>query len=121
MAGDPIEGRILMLAAAKASVGPQRLPDLVDRVQSDLGDRRESYARRYERAYGTDDYDAFFVEDGHWAQIGERVGLADREIDAVRRAHHEQLTTDGRGSDRIAEFETALEIRDCVLIATESG
>lgn len=118
MAGDPVDGQVLLLAAAKASVGPQRLPDLVDLVQADLRPRSEAYAREYERAYETDDYVAFFVEDGHWERIGERVDLGDREVDAVRRAHHEQLERDGRRTDRLAEFETALEIRDCVLIGT---
>jgi hypothetical protein len=40
MAGDPIDGDVLVLVAAKAGVGPQRLPDLVDRVAADLGSRR---------------------------------------------------------------------------------
>jgi len=116
MAGEPIDGQILLLAAAKASVGPQRLPDLVDLVGADLSPRFDTYAREYEVIYEADDYTAFFVEDGHWETIGERVGFTDREIDAVRRAHREQLARYGRRTDRTAEFESALEIRDCVLI-----
>lgn len=116
MAGDPIDGQTLVLVAAKASVGPQRLPELVDIVQADLRDRRAAYAREYELVHETDDYAAFFVDDGHWATIGDRVGLDDREMDAVRRAHHEQLLRDGRGLGRRGEFETALEIRECVLV-----
>lgn len=119
MAGEPIDGQVLLLAAAKASVGPQRLPDLVDAVQDDLRPRFAEYDRRYERAYESDDYVAFFVEDGHWDDIRDRVGLGEREADAVRRTHHEQLRRDGRDADRRAEFETALEIRDCVLVATD--
>lgn len=118
MSGDPIEGQTLMLAAAKASVGPQRLPVLVDRVSDVLRTRREQYRREYEQAHETDAYTAVFVEDGHWATLGKRADLDDRETDAVRRAHHEQLRRDGRAADRLAEFETALEIRDCVLLPT---
>lgn len=116
MVGDPIEGDVLVLVAAKASVGPQRLPELVDRVAATLDSR--TYAREYERAYATDDRTAFFVEDGHWDEIGARVDLGEREVDAVRRAHHEQLTRDGRRLDRTGEFETALDIRDCVILGT---
>ena len=120
MAGDPIEGEVLVLVAAKASVGPQRLPELVDRVAADLDPQRETYAREYERAYETDGRTAFFVEDGHWGTIRDRLDFGEREIDAVRRAHHEQLTRDGRRLGRIEEFETALEIRDCVVLGTEA-
>jgi len=116
MAGDPIEGDVLVLVAAKASVGPQRLPELVDRVAADLGPRLDDYVREYERAYATDERTAFFVEDDHWDAIDERLDLGVRELDAVRRAHHEQLTRDGRRMDRLEEFEAALEIRDCVVI-----
>jgi len=118
MAGEPIDGQILLVAAAKASVGPQRLPDLVDLVQADLAPRYEAYARRYEVAFEGEDYTAFFVPDGHWAEIGDRLGFDRLEIDAVRRAHHEQLVRRGRRDDRAEEFESALEIRDCVLIGT---
>lgn len=116
MAGEPIEGQVLLLAATKASVGPQRLPDLVDLVQSDLAPRFDEYDREYETAYEVDDHAAFFVEDGHWPEIGDRLDFADRETDAVRRAHHEQLRRRGRREDRLDAFERALEIRDCVLI-----
>jgi hypothetical protein len=36
----------------------------------------------------------------------------------VRRAHHEQVTRDGRQLGRIEEFETAMEIRDCVVLGS---
>lgn len=119
MAGEPIEGQILLLAAAKASVNPQRLPDLVDLVEADLRPRFETYASQYELAYETSDHAAFFVEDDHWTSIGERLDFTDRETDAVRRAHHAQLERFGRRHDRTDEFETALEIRDCVLIGKQ--
>jgi hypothetical protein len=120
MPGDPIEGDVLVLVAAKASVGPQRLPELVECVAADLVTRRETYAREYERAYETDDRTAFFVEDGHWTNVRERLDLDERQVDAVRRAHHEQVNRDGRQLDRTEEFETALEIRDCVVLGTEA-
>lgn len=116
MAGGPIDGQILLLTAAKASVSPQRLPDLVDLVQADLAPRFDEYARQYEAVFEGEDVAAFFVPDGHWEAIGERMGFERLETDAVRRAHHEQLTRRGRRDDRLDEFETALEIRDCVLI-----
>jgi hypothetical protein len=116
MAGGPIDGQILLLTAAKASVSPQRLPDLVDLVQADLAPRFEEYARQYEVAIEREDSAAFFVPEGHWETIGDRLDFSRLETDAVRRAHHEQLTRQGRRADRLDEFETALEIRDCVLI-----
>jgi len=116
MAGEPIDGQILLLTAAKASVGPQRLPDLVDLVQADLEPRFDDYARQYEVAFKDAAAAAFFVPADHWETIGDRLGFDRRETDAVRRAHHEQLTRRGRRDDRLSEFETALEIRDCVLI-----
>ncbi|MFB6183584.1 MAG: hypothetical protein ABEI96_03430 [Haloarculaceae archaeon] len=116
--GDPIDGNVLMLAAAKASVPPRRLAPLVDRVRAALPDV-ERFRRRYEVAYENDETVAFFVDDGFWADVGEDVGLDDREIDAVRRAHHEQLIWTGKRHDRRAEFETALEVRDCVVLANE--
>jgi hypothetical protein len=119
--GDPIEGPALLVAAAKASVGPQFLPDLVDRVQADLGPRLAEYRRSYELVVETDDACAFLVGGDHWETVAERVGLERRERDAVRRAHVEQLRRYGDELDRRAEFETALEIRDCVVVGTRTG
>ncbi|MFB6166475.1 MAG: hypothetical protein ABEJ31_15050 [Haloarculaceae archaeon] len=119
MSGEPIEGEVLLLAGVKASVGPQRVPDLVDLVQADLAPRLEEYDRAYETAYDREDHAAFFVEDGHWAEIGDRLDFEERELDAVRRAHHAQLNRQGRRADRLEAFESALEIRDCVLIGRE--
>ena len=67
-----------MVAAAKASVGPQLLPDLVEHVQAHLGPRLEAYRREYERALRTDDYEVFFVEAGHWDDLGEEFDLEPR-------------------------------------------
>ena len=68
VSGDPIDGDALVLAAAKASVSGERLPELVDRGQEYLADRRSDYGRRYECAHETDDRVVFFVEEGHWAR-----------------------------------------------------
>ena len=118
--GTPIEGQVVLLASAKASVAPQRLPTLLDRVQADLGLRLEEYRRRYEHAYESADSRAFFVETGHWDTVGERLGFGRREIDAVERAHTEQLLRIGRREDRRAEFETALDIREAVVIGIDT-
>ncbi len=119
MTGDPIEGQVLLLTAAKASVPPSRLPTLVDRVQADLGPRLEEYRRQYECAYESDDLVAFFVEWGHWDDVGDRLDLEEREQAAVRRAHEEQLLRIGRRDDREEEFETALEIRDPLIVGVD--
>lgn len=113
---NPLDGQPLLLAAAKASVGGSRLAPLVEAVQSYLGPQLDDYRRRYETAHEADGRVAFFVPDGHWAEVGDRLGFADRERDAVRRAHEEQLLFDGRDADRRDEFETALEVRDVVVI-----
>ena len=115
--GDPIEGQILLLTAAKASVPPERLPDLVDRAQTLLASRRDRYRREFERAYTDADREAFLVDWGHWDDLGEELELTERETAAVRRAHEEQVRRIGRRQDREEEFETAFEIREPVLIA----
>ena len=120
MTGDPIEGQILVLTAAKASVPPNRLPDLVERVQAQLATERERYRREYERVHADEHREIFLVEWGHWEELGADLGLSDRERSAVRRAHEEQLLRIGRRSDRVDAFETSLEIREPVCIGTES-
>jgi len=119
MVAAPIEGQILVLTAAKASVGPARLNDLVELVQTDLEPSLDAYRARYELVAETPGACYFFVEQGHWVTVGERLGLADRETDAVRRAHHEQLLRHGRREGRRTEFETALEIREAVVVGRE--
>lgn len=116
MAGDPIDGQVLLLAAAKASVAPSRLPELVDRAQARLAPDRERYRREYERVHADDRREVFLAEWGHWEELGEELGLTDRERAAVRRAHEEQLSRIGRRTDREESFETALEIREPVCI-----
>lgn len=120
MGGDPIEGQILVLAAAKASVPPKRLPDLIARVQAALEPDLERYRHEYERVHADDEREAFLVEWGHWEDLALEV--TERERAAIRRTHEEQLLRIGRRTDRESEFESALEIREPVCIGTsETG
>ncbi|MFC6989477.1 hypothetical protein ACFQJD_13585 [Haloplanus sp. GCM10025708] len=114
--GDPIEGQVLLLAAAKASVSADRLPELVSRVERLLDPRRDEYRREYECVYEDDDRVVFLVAPGHWERVGDELDFDRREREAVRRAHDEQLLRVGRRTDRRDEFETALDIRDAVVV-----
>jgi hypothetical protein len=111
----PIEGAALVKTAALASVPAERLPELLARVQADLGPRIDEYRRRYERIAADPDRETFLVESDHWEGVADRLGLSDRERDAVARAHETAVERAG-GSDQRAEFETALEIRSGVVI-----
>jgi hypothetical protein len=117
--GDPLDGQVLMIAAAKASVPLHRLPTLVDRVQSDLGPRLETYRRRYEAVHETPERCVFMVPVDHWESVGERLDLTTRERSAVRRAHEEQLRRIGSDEGRSEEFESALDIRSAVVVGVE--
>ncbi|WP_408959394.1 hypothetical protein [Natrinema sp. 74] len=119
MAGEPIEGQILLLTAAKASVPATSLPDLIDRAQALLEPALERYRRDFERFHADDECEIFLVEWGHWDEIGTELGATDRELSAIRRAHEEQLTRIGRRTDRENEVETALEIREAVVIGVD--
>ncbi|AFZ72297.1 hypothetical protein [Natronobacterium gregoryi] len=127
MAAQPIEGQVLLLTAAKASVPSNRLPALVERAQDLLWGELERYRREYEQvavrseSHGPTALEAFLVEWGHWEAIGGRAGFDSRERSAVRRAHEEQFLRIGRRTGREAEFETALEIREPVLIGVGGG
>ena len=116
--GDPLDGQVLVLAAAKASVAPERLPRLVDRAQVHLGPRLDAYRREYECVAEEAERAVFLVEQGHWATVGEEIGLDEREVDALRRAHEEQLRRIGTVGDRREEFESALDIREAVVVGT---
>ena len=116
--GDPLDGQVLLLAAAKASVAPQHLPGLIDRAQAHLGPRLETYRREYECVAEEDDRAVFLVAQGHWAGLGGELGLDDREVDALRRAHEEQLRRMGTVTERREEFESALDIREAVVVGT---
>ncbi|MFO7925307.1 MAG: hypothetical protein ACQET5_03375 [Halobacteriota archaeon] len=118
--GGPLDGNAIVLAAAKASVSGERLPELVEQAQATLGPRREEYARRYECVHGDETQEVFFVEEGHWAELGEELGLTRREWAALRRVHAEHLKQLGGDLDRREEFETALDVREVVVIGGTS-
>lgn len=115
----PIEGQIVLLAGTHASVPLDRLPDLLERVQTYLRENRAEYEREYECISGPRAADYVCVESGHWDSIGSALSLSDREQDAVRRAHVSQFERDGRRLDRSEEFETTLEIRDVLAVTAE--
>ena len=117
----PIDGTALVKAAALASVPAGKLPALLARVQADLGPRIDEYRRRYERIAAEPDRETFLVEPDHWEAVGERVGLSDRERDAVARAHETAVERAGSGRTSREEFQTALEIRSGVVIGTGAG
>lgn len=112
----PIDGTVILLAGAKASVSLDRLPKLLAAVQADLSTRRDDYDREYECVVDDPDRAVYLVDDGHWSAVGDRLGFNRRETDAVCRTHEEQLLRLGRTLDRREEFETALEIREAVVI-----
>ena len=116
----PIEGTALVKTAALASVPAARVPGLLGHVQAELGPRIDVYRRRYERIAAEPDREAFLVEPDHWDDIADRVGLSERERDAVVRAHEAEVERIGSGSGRRAEFDTALEIRSAVLIGVDA-
>ena len=113
----PIDGQVLLLAGAKASVPLERLSTLIERVQRHLGPRADEYDRRYECVHEADGVRAYLVDPGHWRSVGDDLDLNDRETDALERTHAEQLRRIGKAIDRKAEFETALEIREVVVLA----
>jgi hypothetical protein len=115
----PLEGQVVLLAGAKASVSVHRLPRLLERVQTELGPDLESYSRRYELAYEDDDLRCFFVPTDQWQTIGTSLGFGRREREAVRRAHEEQLKRVGKRENRSGEFEIALDVRSAVVIGKQ--
>lgn len=117
--GGPLGGNAIILAAAKASVSAERLPRLADRAQELLGPRLSEYTRAYECVHQDGTQAVFFVEEGHWEDLGEDLDLDRREWEALRRAHGEHLKQLGGDLDRRGEFATALELREVVAIGTE--
>ena len=112
----PIDGQVVMVAGAKASVPLERLPDLLDAVADHLESRTESYERRFERVASDEERRVYLVPRDHWDEVGERLGFSRRETDAVCRAHVEQLRRIGRRGGRDEEFEHALDIRSAVVV-----
>lgn len=113
----PIDGQVLLLAGAKASVTLEQLSALVARTQDYLGDHIHRYNRQYECAYDANAAKAYFVEPDHWQSIGTALGFNDRETAAVARTHAEQVRRFGKEQERQEEFEAALEIREAVVIS----
>lgn len=114
----PIDGQIVLLVGAQASVTLQRLSELLHSVQAHLDGQEESYERQYERIESVDGRVYYLVPSDHWQGVGSEIGLESRESDAVRRAHEAQFERDGRKQNRTDEFESALEIRDVVAMPT---
>lgn len=112
----PIDGEAMLVAGAKASVPLERLPVLLEAAQIYLGPRKPEYDRAYECLHGAEGTRTYLVESGHWPKIGAELQLEPREADALARAHVEQLRRLGRRLDRVEEFESALEIRETVVI-----
>lgn len=121
MAGGPLDGNALVIAAAQASVSGERLPELVDRAQTYLGPKLEEYRRRYEQVHADETQMVFFVEEGHWEAIGEELDLETREWQALERVHAEHLKRLGSDLDRRGEFETALELREAAVIGIDEA
>lgn len=112
----PLDGDVLVLAGAKASVSPDRLPELVRRAQRHLAPRLDEFERAYETVEEDDERVVFLVSTEFWQEVGEELGLESREADALRRAHGQQLRRIGTRQDRRDEFESALEIREAVVV-----
>ncbi|UIO99517.1 hypothetical protein Hbl1158_13470 [Halobaculum sp. CBA1158] len=120
--GHPIDSNALLVAAAKASVGPGRLPELLRAADDHLRERAGEYERTYERVDDATDGESgeaaatYLVPEGHWAEIGDALELNRREADALRRAHEQHLLRVGTRRRRRREFESALELREAVVI-----
>lgn len=114
----PIEGQVVLIATAKASVTGDRLFSLLEEAQDSLEPDLDSYRRRYELAYEAENVCCFFVPTDHWKAIGDPLGLERREYEALKRAHEEQLKRFGKRESRREEFETALDVRSAAVIGT---
>ncbi len=116
----PLDGDVVTLAAAKAGVTPLAVWLLVERAHEHLTPRFDEYRRRYECIETSEGGVPFLVSAGHWETVGNQLEFTDREVGAVRRAHEEQFRRLGRQTDRADEFETALEIREVVILAAST-
>ncbi|WP_135828788.1 hypothetical protein [Halorussus halobius] len=114
---NPVEGQVLVLTAAKASVPGRRVPDLVAEARRELDPRTDELRRRYERVHADDVRDIFLAPTGFWVEVGEDLGWSERAREAVARAHAEQLLRVGRREGRESEFEAALDVREAVVVS----
>lgn len=112
----PIEGQIVLLAGAQASVTLTHISDLVSAAHEHVTTHRTEYERQFERIDEPSGPSYYLVDSSHWDEVGTALELEDREVDALRRAHALQFQRAGRRLDRLEEFETALEVRDVVVI-----
>jgi len=117
----PLDGDVLLYTGATASVPPERLAPLLRRVQAALGGRIDRYRRTYERVVDDGSRAVFLCPDGHWEEVGAELGLTDKETEAVARAHAQQLRRIGSTEGRRDELETALEIREAVVIGRDGA
>lgn len=113
---NPIEGQVLVLTAAKASVGGERVPDLVAEARRKIEPQSDELRRKYECVHEDDVRTIFLAPDGFWQGVGDDLDWSRREREAVARAHAEQLLRVGKRRDREEEFETALELREAAVI-----
>lgn len=109
----PIEGQVVLLAGAKASVPLHRMKLLLAQATNHL---RTVDLDQYERIHADDDRTIHLADPGFWEREGNAMELTRREWDAIRRAHEQQLLRVGSREDRRDEFETALEIRTAVVV-----
>ncbi len=112
----PFSGQIVLLAGAKASVTLERLSELLERAHEHVCTQRAIYDRQFERIDDGDGLVYYLVDAGHWDEVGEQLGFSARESDAIRRAHTAQFRRAGRQLGRLDEFETALDIREVVVV-----
>jgi len=115
---NPVEGQVLVLTAAKASVSGRRVPDLVAEARRELQPRADDLRRRYECVYEDDVRAIFLAPEGFWDEVADDRGWNDRERDAVARAHAEQLLRVGRLEGRHREFQAALDLREAVVVGS---
>lgn len=116
MKDHPFPEEVLLLTASDGVVQPGRLPELLSVVQADLSLRLEEYRECHECAYEDDRLVAFFVARDHWTAIADRLGFETGAVDATRAAHARLLVGLGADVGRSDEFETALDVQDCVVI-----
>lgn len=112
----PIEGQVIMLAGAKASVPLHRMKPLLAQTANYL---RSVDIEQYELVFEDDERAIRLADPDFWQEHGEAMDLVRREWDAIRRAHEQQLRRVGSRENRREEFETALEIRTAVVVATD--
>ena len=116
---NPIEGQVLVLTAAKASVSGDRVPDLVAAARREIDPRTDELRRRFECVHEDDVRTVLLAPEGFWAEVVDDLGWSRREGEAVARAHAEQLLRVGRREGRREEFETALELREAVVLGAD--